>query len=107
MLVAPGEDAVQAVQEMFFFLKAVRFAGVDYQLGFDAVALEAAVEFLALPEGVDRVGVALENQGRRFHILEMHEGGAIQKAGDFFRLVREAVEPLIVAPETAALNRVV
>src|SRR6266478_6645333 len=96
VLVVPGEDAVQTVQQMFFFVEAVRLARVDDQFRFDAVAFEAAVEFLALARRVDRVGVALKDQGGRFHILQMHEGRTVQEAGDLLRFVGEAVEPLVV-----------
>src|SRR5207245_1164345 len=67
MLVIPGEDAVQTVQQVFFFVKTMRLARVDDQLGLDAVALEATVEFLALARRVDRIGVALKNQSWRLH----------------------------------------
>jgi CBS domain containing-hemolysin-like protein len=77
MLVVPGEDAVQAVEEVLLLVKAVRLARVNDELGLDAVALQAAVEFLALAERIDQVGISLENQGRRFHILEMDEGRAV------------------------------
>src|SRR6266478_1250278 len=61
MLVVPGEDAVQTVHQVFLFMEAVRLARVHDQFGFDAVALEAAVEFLALARRIDGVGVALKN----------------------------------------------
>ena len=61
MLVVPGEDAVQAIEQVLFFVKAMRFSRVDDKFGFDAVALQAAVEFLALAEGIGRIGVPLEN----------------------------------------------
>src|SRR5713101_4691588 len=96
ILVVPGEDAVQAVQQMLFFVEAVRLARIDDKLGFDAIALKAAVEFLALAWRVDRVGVALKDQGGRFHILEMHKGRTVQKSGDPLWFVREAIEPLVV-----------
>src|SRR6267378_1867675 len=96
MLVVPGEDAIQAIQEVLLLVKAVRLARVNDELGLDAVALQAAVKFLALAERIDQVGISLENQGRRFHILEMDEGRTVQEAGDFFRLIRDAVEPLTV-----------
>jgi len=59
MLVIPGENAVQAIQEVFFLVEAVRLARVDDQLGLDAIALEAAVKFLALAGRNDWVGVTL------------------------------------------------
>src|SRR5437016_2492824 len=81
---------------MLFLVKAVRLTRVDNQLGLDAVALEAAVKLLALAWGIDRVGVSLENQGRRFDILEVHERRTIQESGELLWLIRDAVEPLIV-----------
>jgi len=51
---------------MFFLAEAVRFAGVDDHLGFNPVALQAAVEFLALAQRVREVRVTLENKRRRF-----------------------------------------
>src|SRR5260370_7308697 len=96
MLVVPGEDAVQTVQQMFFFVAAVRLARIDNKLGFDAVAFEAAVEFLALARRINGIGVPLKNQGRSLYILEMHEGRTIQESGDLFWFVGEAVEPLVV-----------
>jgi len=53
MFVIPGEDAVQAIQQVLFLVKAVGLARVDDKFGIDAVALEAAVEFLALAGGID------------------------------------------------------
>src|SRR5258707_5484825 len=96
MLVVPSEDAVQAVQQMLFFVKAVGLARIDDQFGFDAVALEAAVEFLALAEGIGRMSVAVENQGGSLGVLQVNKRGAVQKAGDFIWFIREAVEPFIV-----------
>src|SRR5712692_973140 len=60
MLVVPSEDAVQAIQQVLFLVEAVRLARVDDQFGYDAVTFEAAVEFLALPERIDRIRVTLE-----------------------------------------------
>jgi len=83
MPVVPGEDAVQAIEEVLLLVKAVRLARVNDELGLDAIALQTAVEFLALAGRIDQVGVSLENQGRRFHILEMDEGRTVQESGDF------------------------
>jgi hypothetical protein len=61
MPVVPGEDAGAHVKNVFLFAEAVRLARVDDQLGFDAVALQSTIEFLALAQGIDWVRVALEN----------------------------------------------
>src|SRR5204862_543909 len=37
VLVVPGEDAIQAVQEMFFFVEAVRLAGVQDEFSLDSI----------------------------------------------------------------------
>jgi len=64
--------AVQAIQEVLSFMKAVRLARVHDEFGFDAVALEAAVEFLALAG--DRPGRRPLGESRSvFHILGMDE----------------------------------
>src|SRR5260221_4612984 len=81
---------------MLFFVKAVGLARIDDQFGFDAVALEAAVEFLALAGGISRISVALENQRGSLGVLQVNKRGAVQEAADFVRLVREAVEPLVI-----------
>src|SRR5882724_3121529 len=81
---------------MLFFVKAVGLARIDDQFGFDAVALEAAVEFLALAGGISRISVALENQRGSLGVLQVNKRGAVQKAGDFIWFVREAVEPLVI-----------
>jgi hypothetical protein len=38
VFVEPGEDAVEAVDLVFFFLDAVTFARVHHEFGFDAIA---------------------------------------------------------------------
>ena len=85
MLVVPRENTIEAIQEVLFFVKAVRLARIHNEFGFDAVALQAAIEFLALAWRVDRVGVSLKDQGRRFHILKMNEGRTVQESGDLFQ----------------------
>jgi hypothetical protein len=69
VFVVPREDAVEAIQQVLFFVKAVRLAGVGNQFCFDAVAFESTVEFLALAGGIDGVGIPLKNERRRFHVL--------------------------------------
>src|SRR6266436_10363222 len=96
VLVVPGEDTVQAIQKVFFFVKAVGLARVHNEFSFDTVAFEAAIEFVTLAGGIDSVRVTLKNQSRRVHILQMDEGRTVQESGDLFRLVRETVEPLVV-----------
>jgi hypothetical protein len=46
---------------VLLLVKAVWLARVDNQLGLHAVALESAIEFLALAGGIDRVGVSLKD----------------------------------------------
>lgn len=77
-------------------MKAVGLARVHNEFSLDTVALEAAIEFLTLAGGIDGVSVTLKNQSRRFHILQMYEGRTVQESRDLFRLIREAVEPLVV-----------
>ena len=48
MRVVPCEDAIQAIKEVLFLMKAVRLTRVNDQLGLDAIALKAAVKLLAL-----------------------------------------------------------
>src|SRR6266403_854188 len=67
--------------------------GVDNHLGFNAVALQAAIEFLALAQRVGEVRVTLKNERRRFGVLKMDERGTVQEASDFLRFIRHAVEP--------------
>jgi hypothetical protein len=86
----------------------MRLAGIDDQFGFDAVALQAAIEFLALAHRVSEVRITLENERRRFGVLKMDERGAVQEASDFLRFIRNAVEPLIIRGALlGALKRVV
>jgi hypothetical protein len=46
---------------VLFFVEAVRLARVHDEFSLDAIAFEAAVEFLALAWRIDGVGVSLEN----------------------------------------------
>src|SRR5260370_20984665 len=96
MLVVPGKDTIQAIQEVFFLVKALGLARVDDQLGLNAVVLEATVEFLALARGIGRVGISLENQRRRLSVFQVHDRGTVQKTSHLLRLIRDAVEPLMV-----------
>src|SRR5207302_6089900 len=59
VFVVPGEDAVQTIEKVLFLVETVRLARVDNHFGLDAVALQAAVTFLALARRIDGTGVAL------------------------------------------------
>src|SRR6266850_7131268 len=96
ILVVPGEDAVEAIEEVLFLAEAVGLARVDDHLGLDAIALQAAIKFLALAQRVREVHITLENERRCFGVPKLDERGTIEEAGDLFRFIRHAVEPFIV-----------
>src|SRR5215468_3954752 len=50
VLVIPGEDAVQPIEQVLFFVEAVGLTRVEDQLGFHTIALQPAVQFLALAQ---------------------------------------------------------
>ena len=57
----PREHALQDVGAMLGFLKTVGFSRVGDEFGFDTITFQAAIEFLALAERVDRIVVALQD----------------------------------------------
>src|SRR5712691_3455563 len=59
IFVVPGQDAVETIEEVFFLAEPVRFARVGDQFGLNAVALQAAIEFLALAQWVGEVRITL------------------------------------------------
>src|SRR5438552_15379870 len=87
VLVVPGEDAIQAVQEMFFFVEAVRLAGVQDEFSLDSIAFEAAVELLALTGGSTELGAPWKNRGGGFRILRWKNGRVVRNSAVFFGLV--------------------
>ena len=61
---------------MLFLAQAVRLARVDHEVGVDAVALQAAVELLALADRIGRVVFALQQQRRRLALRDVRDGPA-------------------------------
>jgi hypothetical protein len=57
--VVPRQNAVETVEQMLWFVEAVRFAGVDNPLRFDAVAFPAAIKLFTLAERIYGVSIAL------------------------------------------------
>src|SRR6185503_15111087 len=56
VLVEPGDDAVEAVDEVLLLAQPVRLARVDDEIRLDVVALQPAVELLALTDRIGFVG---------------------------------------------------
>ena len=70
VFVVPSDDAVQAIEQMFFLAEAVRLTRIDDQIGWDAVTLQPSIKLLALSERINRVGVTLQNERRRLGVFQ-------------------------------------
>ena len=79
IFVIPGEDAIETIEKVLFFTETVRLSRVYDQFSLHAVALQAAIQLLALAEWIGGVGITLKNQSRRFRILEMRKRGTVQE----------------------------
>src|SRR5262245_6619523 len=66
--VEPRDDTVQPIEEVLLLAQAVRLARVEHEIGVDVVALEAAIELLALADRVGQVVFALQQQRRRLDV---------------------------------------
>ena len=71
MLLVPGDDAVEAVEFVLFFMEAVIFARILDKLGRRTIKLEPAIEAGTLAERVSGVGLALKDQDGRVGVLQI------------------------------------
>src|SRR5215475_717989 len=58
--IEPIDDATQAIEKMFLLTQTVTFSWIENEVRFNSVTFQAAVELLALADGVCRVGLALQ-----------------------------------------------
>src|SRR5262249_18711808 len=94
ILLIPRHHPVQPVEEVLLLAQAVPLARVEDELGRHAVALQGAVELLALADRVGGVRLALEDQGGGPGVPDVGDGRALLETVQV--LVGEAEEPLVV-----------
>src|SRR5271165_6998 len=69
--VVPRQDAIQAVEQMLLLVKAMRLPWINHQFTFHAVALQPAIQLLALAQRIDGIGIALQNERGRLGIFQI------------------------------------
>src|SRR5258708_371565 len=58
----PVDYPIEHIKLMFLFTEAMPFARVDDEIRFYPVALQTSVKLLALPNGIRKIGFALQDQ---------------------------------------------
>src|SRR6266852_5827768 len=93
VLVIPPQNPIQPVHQMLLLMKPMRLSRINHKLRLHSISLQTAIQFLALPQRINRIRIALQHQRWRLRILQMHERRAIQKS--LWLLPRNAVKPFV------------
>src|ERR1051325_1320035 len=94
MGIKPSENAIHSIDQMLFFLQAVRFTRVNDKLALDAVSFEGSIKHLTLTQGIGAIVFAVKDQCWSPRVLDVSHRRTLRKT--FRLIIRKAINPFVI-----------